>query len=84
MCLGVRVGMQREHTFLFREKKVNFSQSETGYFKIGKEKVMDKLNKKLGRERKKRSSLVWSGWLKLNKLIRKIMKFSFKVRTVHM
>lgn len=53
MCFGVRVGMQREHTFLFREKKVNLSQSETGYFKIGKEKVMDKLNKNLGRQREK-------------------------------
>ena len=63
---------------------MNLSQSKTGYFKIGKEKIKDKKNKKLGRERgKKRSYLVWSVWLKWNKLIRKIMKFSFKISNIH-
>ena len=76
--------MRQEDAFLFREKKVNLSQSKTGYFKIGKKKVMDKLNKKLGGQRGKRSYLMWSGWLKLNKFNRKIIKFNFKISNICM
>lgn len=57
--------------FLFREKKVNLSQNKTGYFKIGKEKIMDKQKKKLGIERENRSYPGGPTWLNLNKSLEK-------------
>lgn len=51
-------------------------------YQKGKERIKDKLVRKLGRKGEREPDLVWSGWLGLNTFIKMIIKFSFKISSV--